>query len=243
MARPKKADPLDMLRVVDSLYEIHGDASKLKFKSLEAHAISLGIDAKEYDFRRNDAVKRRITELIELRETFGLSLAYKTLDADALIYANPTRASLKAALVELDRSWREIYDRAATLSAANTALLSENHSIMHDAGVLRAENAALKDDIVELHRQSADLLTENRYLKSALESWLYPDVANEILRREGVVKDFRSNVSDAAMNELAESDDSASLDQLVAADGDRMVKAQTLINRMKSQVARGDADA
>ena len=92
-----------MLRVVDSFYETHGDASKLKFKSLETHAISLGLDIKEYDFRRNDAVKRRIAEITGMREGFGLTLAYKTLDADALIYANPTRSSLKAALVDLDR--------------------------------------------------------------------------------------------------------------------------------------------
>jgi len=39
-----------MLRIVDSFYETHGDASKLKYKSLETHAALLGVDAKEYDF-------------------------------------------------------------------------------------------------------------------------------------------------------------------------------------------------
>ena len=243
MARPKKADTSDMLRIVDSYYETHGDASKLKFKSLETHAKSLGLDIKEYDFRRDEAVLRRIAELNKLRGTLGLSLAYKTLDADALINANPTRASLKAALVEFDRSWRSVYERAVALSSENTAMLSKNYSISRDADVLRAENVSLKDEITGLRRQSADLLAENRYLKSALERWLFPDVANEILKREGVLKDAASNVADVAMDELADMDAPASLDQIVAADGERMTKAQEVMDRMKSQIAKGRTDA
>jgi len=243
MARLKKADTTDMLRVVDSFYETHGDATKLKYKTLETYALSLGVDAKEYDFRRDGAVKKRIAEIDELRDTFGLSLAYKTLDADALIYANPTRASLKAALTELDRSWREVYERAVKLSSENTALLSRNYSVMRDSDMLRAEVASLEENIAGLRRRSADLLAENRYLKSALESWLYPDVANEILRREGVVKCAAAIVADAVMEDLADLGAPASLDQIVAADSERISKAQELVDRMKSQVAGGDADA
>ena len=243
MARPKKADTSDMLRIVDSYYETHGDASKLKFKSLEIHAKSLGLDIKEYDFRRDEAVLRRIAELNKLRGTLGLSLAYKTLDADALINANPTRASLKAALVELDLSWRSVYERAVALSSENTAMLSKSYSISRDADVLRDENVSLKDEIAGLRRQSADLLAENRYLKSALERWLFPDVANEILKREGVIKDAASNVTGIAMDDLADMDAPASLDQIVAADGERMAKAQEVMDRMKSQIAKGRTDA
>jgi len=232
-----------MLRVLDSFYETHGDASKLKYKSLETHAALLGVDAKEYDFRRDDAVKRRISELMGLREAFGASLAYKTLDADALIYANPTRASLKAALSGLDSSWRAVYERAVVLSTENTALLSKNHSIMRDADMLRVENESLEGSINELRRQAAALLAENRYLRAALESWLYPDVANEILRREGVVETSSFIATNTAMEELVDLDGPASFDQVVAADGERMAKAHPLIERMKSQVTRGDTDA
>jgi len=243
MARPRKAETSDMLRVVDSFYGTHGDVSKLKFKSLEAHAASLGIDAKEYDFRRDDAVRMRIAEINEMRETFGLSLAYKTLDADALIYANPTRASLKAALVDLDRSWREVYERAVSLSSENTVLLSKNHAAMRDADAMRAEIASLKDIANDHNRQSAVLLTENRYLKSALETWLYPEVANEILRREGVIEGTASNVADFVVEELSDLDELASLDRVVATDCERMKNAQALIDRMRSQVKGGGADA
>jgi len=243
MARPKKVDTSDMLRVVDSFYEVHGDASKLKFKSFETYAKSLGLDIKEYDFRRNDAVKRRITELSELRETLGLSFAYKTLDADALIYANPTRASLKAALVDLDCSWRAVYERAVKLSNENTALLSKDYSIMRDADELRTENASLKSRISNMNQQLADMLAENRYLKSALERWLYPDVANEILRLEGVAHGTGSSVANDVMEELADLDEPASLNQVAATDMGRTAKAQALIDRMKSQVTRGCTDA
>ena len=239
MARPKKAITPDMLRIVDSFYESHGDAFKIKFKSLEYHAKTLGLDIKEYDFRRDETVKLRIAELKNLQETLGLSLAYKTLNADALINSNPTRASLKAALVELDSSWRAVYDRAVMLSSENTALLSEKHSITRDVDTLRSQNINLKDSICELRQKSAALLAENRYLKSVLENWLYPDIASEILKRERVIEYTDSKVTDAVMEALADKDEPASLNQIVAQDSERMTKAQSLIERMKSQVVKG----
>ena len=56
-------------------------------------------------------------------------------------------------------------------------------------------------------------------------------------------KDAVSNVAGNAMDELADTDEPASLDQIVAADGERMTKAQELIDRMKSQITKGNADA
>jgi len=243
MARPKKADTCDMLRIVDSFYETHGDVTKLKFKSLENHATSLGLDIKEYDFRRSEAVKLRVAELSKLRETLGLSFAYKTLDTDALINTNTTRQALKAALTELDCSWRDIYERAVSLSAENTALLSKNYSIMRDADHLRAENAKLQDAFSEQRRKSAELLVENRYLKSALEDWLFPEVANEILKQEGMLENTASNVTDAAIEELVDLSALVGIDQIVAADGERITKAQELLDRMRVQVSGGSINA
>jgi len=238
MARPKKANSTDMLRIVDSFYETHGDASRLRFTLLEEYAASLGISIKEYDFRRDESVKKRIDEIKSLQKTAGLSLAYKTLDADALIRTNPTRESLKNALIDLDGNWRAVYERAAKLSAENSILLSENYSIKRDAEALRSEIALLNENANDLRRESVNLLAENRYLKSALERWLYPDVANEILKREGVLPDVDPIVSEAAVEDLTDLIEPVSLDQIVTKDSERITRAQGLINRMKSQINR-----
>ena len=66
MARPRKLNDAEMLKIVDSFYEGNGDPSMLKCSFLEEYAVSIGIDVKAYDFRRNTAVRARMGELRDL---------------------------------------------------------------------------------------------------------------------------------------------------------------------------------
>ena len=68
MARPKKIDTEQLVRLVDSYFttEAAGDSSKLKCSMLEVFANRNGIEVKAYDFRRNQKVRNRIEELKQL---------------------------------------------------------------------------------------------------------------------------------------------------------------------------------
>ena len=63
MARPRKLSDDEMLKIVDSFYESNGNPSMLKCSLLEEYAISIGVEVKAYDFRRNEAVRHRMDEL------------------------------------------------------------------------------------------------------------------------------------------------------------------------------------
>jgi len=188
MARPKKTNTADMLRIVDSYLKKHGDVSKLKCSNLEKYSATLGFDTKAYDFRRDETVRRRIDELNGdgNHEQAG-ALVYKNIDADAFITNYPTRATLKAALLELDANWRRVYERSVAVSAENIALLSENNSKKRIITELSEEIAAAQDELKSLKHLSAEQQTEIRYLRSVLETHLYPALADELLRREGVL--------------------------------------------------------
>jgi hypothetical protein len=187
MARPKKTNTTDMLRIVDSYMKKHGDISKLKCSNLEKHAAILGFEAKAYDFRRDEAVRRRIDELNgDANNEHAGALVYKNIDADAFITNYPTRATLKAALLELDANWRRVYERSVAVSAENIALLSENHAKRRTITELSDEIALTQDELKSLKRLSAEQQSEIRYLRSVLETHLYPALADELLRREGV---------------------------------------------------------
>jgi hypothetical protein len=241
MARPKKTNTADLLRIVDSYLEKHGDVSKLKCSNLGKHAAALGFDAKAYDFRRDEAVRRRIDELNgdASNEQAG-ALVYKNIDANAFITNYPTRATLKAALLELDANWRRVYERSIAVAAENIALLSENNSKKRTITELSDEIASAQDELKSLKRLSVEQQSEIRYLRSVLETHLYPALADELLRRDGISTLTNTAISETAAMAMTDSDVPLPFSEAIAADSVLLSREQTLFDRMKSQIAGGN---
>ena len=226
-----------MLRILESYLKKHGDISKLKCSNLEKYAVTLGFDVKAYDFRRDEAVRNRIDELCNNTADDRISaLAYKNLDTDALITNHPTRAALKAALLELDSNWRRVYERSVAVAAENTALLSENNSKKRAITDLSKESAAAQDEIKSLKHLAAEQQSEIRYLRSVLEKHLYPALADELLRREGVRTQTDTQVSDTTMAAMTDADTPLPFIEAVGEDNRLLLREQELLERMKSQI-------
>jgi hypothetical protein len=238
MARPKKVSTADMLRVLESYIKKNGDTSKLKCSNLEKYAVSLGFNVKAYDFRRDEAVRRRMDELVDGSANDRISaLSYKNLDADALITNHPTRATLKAALLELDSSWRRVYERSVAVSAENTALLSENNAKKRAITELSEEITAAQDELKSLKRLTSEQQGEIRYLRSVLEKYLYPALADELLRREGVLTEPDTQVSEAAIAAMTDDDSPLPFIDAIESDTVLLSREQQLLERMKAQIA------
>jgi hypothetical protein len=100
MARPRKLGASEMLKIVDSYYESHGNSNALKYSLFEEYALSLGLDVKAYDFRRNEAVRKRVEELRGMDKFDGIqAIAYKGIDVDAFFIRNRTREALRNGLL------------------------------------------------------------------------------------------------------------------------------------------------
>jgi len=238
MARPRKAVAEELARIVDLFYETHGDASKLKCSLLAEYAVSLGMDVKAYDFRRNEAVRLRIDEIQSAADDrLNCSLlAYRNLDADAFISKNATKAELKTALLELDSYWRGVFERSVHFAGENTELLSQIYTLKRGVSETTASVDALKAELSKKRKAVNALIAENRYLRTSLERYLYPAVANEILLRERVLKQADTEVADIAMSELA--DASPPLSLTAATEQDRQMRSRSgaLLERMKAQI-------
>jgi HAMP domain-containing protein len=220
--------------------EKHGDAAKLKCSNLEQYAAKLGINVKAYDFRRDEAVRRRIDELSDNTANDRISaLTYKNLDADALIANHPTRATLKAALLELDANWRRVYERSVAVAAENTTLISENNSKKRAIAELTGEILAAQDEIKELKRAVNEQQGQIRYLKSMLEARLYPALANEILRRDGILSQADTEVSAEAVATMTDTDTPLPFSEAIAPDELLLSREQQLLERMRKQI-KGD---
>lgn len=245
MARPRKLSDTDMIRIVDSFYESNGDPSMLKCSFLEEYAISIGISIKAYDFRRNKAVRHRMDELKDL-SLLSLStgaIAYKSLDVDALLDRNRTKPMLRNALLELDETWRRIYDRAAEMSKRNENLQQRIESILAEHDKLDCEVSESSAQITSLKKSSKELTLENRYLKRMLKQYLYPAIANEILLNENVLEKVDTEVTQTAMDKMVDSFLPAPFSSSVASDREILSREELLMERMKKQTSEVTDDA
>jgi len=169
---------------VDSLYEQCGDHGCLKFSELAKHAMLLGIDVKAYDLRRNGTVLKRLAEIeaFELNSCSLEALAYKGLDIDGFISSNRTPDKLKRSLSELDGRWRKLFDHAVRLSDQVSSLSDKLKKSEASVSELSEKNVGLAEDAASGRSMAATLKAENTYLRKTVKEYLYPALADHILK-------------------------------------------------------------
>lgn len=239
MARPRKLSTEKMIQIVNDFYESCGDAGRLKCSFLEEYAVSCGFNVKAYDFRRNAEVRRRIGELMDLSllPMEKGSMAYKSLDVDALLGRTHSRESLKISLIELDGTWRRIYDRAVSLSKENETLAETIRRQAAEIELHICNGSNLGKEIAKLKNENKTILLENRYLKKMIRAYLYPAAANEILKDENVLEQTDTKVTAAAVEALTETALPFPFSKTVAADRAALSREESLLSRMREQIS------
>lgn len=239
MARPRKADADELIQLVDSYFttEAAGDPSKLKCSFLERFAARNGKDIKAYDFRRYPEVRERMEELkaMVLNEN-GMPMlqgnSYKSLDINRVLKARRDPDELREILGEMDGYWKQIYEKCIALSGKNMEFQKTIRQLKNDNAAL-AQSFQLKEaDADGISRENNKLVAENRYLRKMLKTYLYPAVANEILKQENLLENPDTEVTGAAMEKLADGRIPASFPEAVSADRKTRSREEELLQRM-----------
>ena len=244
MGRPKKLSADEMLDIVNGYYESCGNPDRLKFSFLEEYAISLGYDVKAYDFRRDPGVRARINELrdLSLLKSEGGAIAYKSLDVEALISRSRSLKSLKNELIELDETWRRIYERAVALSHKNEALSKDVRQKTLECERMEQDLCSQKSEISRLAGENREISNVNRYLKRTIRTYLYPAIANEILKSENVLEQADTDVMPETMSALVDAETPSPFSHAVVKDKELLSREDALLRRMAVQL-NGDNDA
>ena len=186
MARPKKTDDSLLVSILEKYYaeEVCGNAGAIRFTDLEKYAADQGIPAKEYEFRRNEAVRNRLARLREdarVRDEEADVLVYKGLDVEGLVRTSRDLADLKEKLEETDGYWKSVYDRCAVILGDNRRLISEKADTEKQAVLMRKEAGHLETLYDEAEKENRNLRRENAYLRKMLEKYLYPALPRQRL--------------------------------------------------------------
>ena len=204
MPRTKVVNDSALFKLIDQhlLVECKGDARKLKLPEIADYVRKSGYPRYAVEsLRRNKAAREYINTLkaVAPDKAFVHVVSYKTLDVTSFLQKNQTTATLKEALTALDVSYKniaesavEIYNRMEDTSKKMEALSAEIES-------LKAKNTELMNTIAGLNIEHRALRSENKLLRSVVDTYVYPDIANELLSEVGVLKKVNSCVDPAKM--------------------------------------------
>ncbi|HEM2744120.1 TPA: hypothetical protein U0595_001915 [Streptococcus suis] len=190
MARRRLISDEDLFEKFEGyvINECSNDISLFKLPKFGDYLRTTGFpEVTDTTLRRNK--KFRIT--IEKRkaeaedEEFQTIITYKTLDIDSFMMTNRTPRAIRSALVELNKYYKRIVEVALKYKDEAEVLVIENKKLQEQ----------LQTATSNIEERKA-LIDENNALKSIIKTTVYPEIANELLKAEGLLKSENRIISD-----------------------------------------------
>ena len=201
MGRKKIITDEQIIELIDRFYveECNGDASLLKTKSIGIYIRNNGYpDCKDHLIRKKNTVKDYINKLksAQDRNEVNILATYKTIDVDEFIENNHSKSSMKKALSELNMYYKSVSDAAIKLHKKNMELEEKLKKSLSDE-----ENISKhKQEISDLKQIIKELKNENKQLRTIIDTYVYPEIANELLKENGLLQNTNGIVDTDVIN-------------------------------------------
>lgn len=186
MARPRLFTEDELIALINEYYLEYPNRI-IKTSDLERYARTHGRpNFKAYSIRRCAKAKQYIDQInannqVTLETTI---VTWRQLDVDAFLNLNRSRSDLKNALIQRDNYYGEVCRSAGEF-------LNDKNRLEAKITRMQSEINDLKNQIAELEQMNTKRI--NRYsqvmlskMKKVLDTYVYPDIANEILKKEGL---------------------------------------------------------
>jgi hypothetical protein len=140
------------------------------------YLIRRDIEFREYLNKRNESDK----------ETHYKTVAtFRNLDIDKFIEQNRTKEKLRFALFQRDSYYSSISISAVAIFAENKKLCDEVNRLQEDIDKCKLElNKKDKKETMAITKENNNLI---RKLKGIIDYYVYPEVANMLLQKEGIL--------------------------------------------------------
>ena len=142
--------------------------------------------------RRNNGFRELLAErkakYEEEEEEYRTVITYKTIDVDSFMATNRTPNAIRTGLSELNLYYKKVAEAALEFKNENEKLQDENEE--------------LKEQIQQLLQKETSrkaLETENIKLRALIKSSVYPEIANELLKEEGILQSEQHVITDEFM--------------------------------------------
>lgn len=142
--------------------------------------------------RRNtgfrEVLAERKAKYDEEEEEYRTVITYKTIDVDSFMATNRTPNAIRTGLSELNLYYKKVAEAALEFKNENEKLQDETEK--------------LKEQIQQLLQKETSrkaLETENIKLRALIKSSVYPEIANELLKEEGILQSEQQVITDEFM--------------------------------------------
>lgn len=224
MARKVKIDSDTLISLINQFYieECDSNAQQLRIPQIGEYVRSKGFDIADYLIRRNEKAKAYIKRLQESSEEFHINTVsvYRDLDLDAFLIKNNTKEKLKQAIKERESHYREIANSATYSFKENKLLKQQEKEFKKQVEELKEELKAVKNDCDFIRLGNGNYKVENKKLREIIKTYVYPEISNELLKKQGLLKE----TADIVNAEIIESE---------------IVTAETNVSNIKSNIIRG----
>lgn len=199
MARPKSFSEEEIIALINEYYLKYPNMM-IKASDLERYARTHGRpNFKAYSIRRCPKAKQYIDKInADNQVTLVTTIAtWSQLDVDAFLNLNRSRSDLKNALIQRDNYYGEVCRTAGEF-------LNDKNRLEAKITRMQSEIDDLKNQIAQLEQMKTNKI--NQYsqqmllkMKKVLDTYVYPDIANEILKKEGLDTLFGLYVNPASI--------------------------------------------
>lgn len=192
MARKIKIDTETLISLVGQFYaeKCDNNPAALKIPAIGEYIRSQGYDVADYLIRRNQDVRDYITRLQNnTEETYINSVSvYRDMDINAFVEKNNTPSKLIKAIKERENYYREVTTSAAYCFQENKKLQRKIQDMEKRIKELEASMAKDEGVYSETSRLCKELKAENDQLRNVVDTYVYPEIANELLKKQGLLK-------------------------------------------------------
>lgn len=195
MSRKKSIDTSDLIRLLDE-YRIDNPGVKITIPKFGTYVRNKGYNVQDHTIRRYKEFRDYLDAVNKGTECDVINdlVTYKTIDAEAFLAKNNTKDKLKAAITSRDQYYANIAARAAESIQARIAAEEriqelESRIAELEKNLTRMQARADNSEI----RKKSEAISK---LRAILSSYIYPDAANAILKKAGLLEVTNSLVPD-----------------------------------------------
>lgn len=190
-----------LINIVERYYLENNPVKRPKYSDFGKFARSIGYDIGDHIFRKSTAVrdyldKRECTDEKNLKMSVAV---FDTLDTERFVMINNTPSKLKKALQERDMYYRDVTLSAGRIFDKNKELEGVNAHVREENQKLSNEIKELNEAFTKLKKDYNALKARDRSQRSIIDTWLNPEIANELLKREGLLKETAGIVNEEVL--------------------------------------------
>lgn len=148
-------------------------------------------DVKDYIVRRNETVRKRIRQLKDASEEdiIQSAVVFRNMDIDEFLAHRTSPAALKKALSEREEYYRHLSISANYCINEKKNLEQKVISLEKENERICAENEMLEKELESCKKQMHELKDTQNKLKAFIDTYVYPEIANELLKQDGLIKE------------------------------------------------------